>query len=58
MLGDSLRGFQEGKAVIYERAGEFLARVKLGTGSVGCHHAMVEEWLGERERGVTRPLVQ
>lgn len=33
-----------------EKAGQFPARVKLGTGSVGWHLAEVEEWVRERER--------
>lgn len=33
-----------------ERAGQFPARVKLGTGSVGWHLAEVEEWVRSRER--------
>lgn len=33
-----------------ERAGQFPARVKLGTGSVGWHRIEVEEWVKGRER--------
>lgn len=35
-----------------EKAGQFPARVKLGTGSVRWHLAEVEEWVRERERVV------
>lgn len=33
-----------------EKAGQFPARVKLGTASVGWHLPEVEEWVKERER--------
>jgi prophage regulatory protein len=39
-----------------EKAGQFPARVKLGTGSVGWHLVEVEEWVRGRERVVKRGM--